>query len=128
MPILRGKTIIVLEQDHLLRLGLTITLESWECRVVSSSSFDEVVRDIKARDLHPSAMFVPPMDGQQTGNELARRYEAELGYPLPWIGMTADPELIERWKEERLEGVLLEMPCTPTTIRAALSKALRQQL
>ncbi|PWC48135.1 hypothetical protein TSA6c_17010 [Azospirillum sp. TSA6c] len=127
MPNLKGKAIIVLEQDFLLRLGITVTLEAWGCRIVSGTSFDEIVKDIKARDLRPSAMFIPPLDKQQTGIELASRFEAELGYPLPWIGMTADSDLIQRWRKEKLDGVLLEMPSTPTTIRAALSKALRQQ-
>lgn len=72
-------------------------------------------------------MLLPPMNGEQTGDQLARHFEAELGYPLPWIGVTGDLSLIQRWKAGAFGGILLEMPCTPTTLQAAFIKALQQK-
>ena len=127
MTTIKGNTVVVLEQNAVLRLGVEALLESWGCHVVSGDNIDEVIATTKADNLRPTVLLLPPTDGQQTGDQLASRFEAEVGYPLPWIGITGDSSLLQRWKAGAFSGLLLEMPCSPETLRAALLKALRQK-
>jgi DNA-binding NtrC family response regulator len=127
VPAIKGNTVVVLEQNAVLRLGIEALLESWGCQVVSGDNLDDIIADTRADNLRPTVLLLPPTNGQETGDQLASRFEAEIGYPLPWIGITGDSSLLQRWKAGAFSGILLEMPCSPETLRAALLKALRQK-
>lgn len=127
VPAIKGKTIVVLEQNAVLRLGLEALLESWGCTVIAGDSIDDLIRTVREDGLHPTVLLLPPTDGRETGDQMARRFEAESSPPLPWIGITGDVSLLQRWKSGAFGGILLEMPCSPETLRTALLKALRQK-
>ncbi|MGF7178302.1 hypothetical protein [Azospirillum doebereinerae] len=127
MPEIKGNTIVVLEQNAVLRLGIEALLESWECQVIAGDNLEDILASMREDQLRPTVLLLPPTNGQQTGDELARRFEAEVGASIPWIGITGDCSLLQRWRAGAFGGLLLEMPCSPDTLRAALSEALRQE-
>lgn len=127
MPAIKGNTIVVLEQNAVLRLGIEALLESWGCQVIAGDSGEDILATLREDDLRPTVLLLPPTNGQETGDQLASRFEAEVGHPIPWIGITGDSSLLQRWKAGAFGGILLEMPCSPETLRAALLKALRQK-
>lgn len=124
MSTIKGNTVVVLERDAVLRLGVEALLESWDCRVVAGDSVDELISTIRADNVRPTLLLLPPTDGRQTGDQLAERFEEEIGCSLPWIGVTGDLALLKRWKAGEIGGILLEMPCSPETLRAAMVRAL----
>lgn len=91
VPAIKGNTIVVLEQNAVLRLGIEALLVSWGCQVVSGDNLDDIIADTRADNLRPTVLLLPPTNGQETGDQLASRFEAEIGYPLPWIGITGTP-------------------------------------
>ncbi|WP_455176940.1 hypothetical protein [Azospirillum melinis] len=123
MQTFEGKTVLVLEQNAVLRLGVEALLESWQCNVIASDELDCILAAIKEQGLRPCLMLLPPTHGELTGDQLADIIEAEIGYRPPWIGITADLDLIERWKAGAVGGTLLEMPCFPETLSAAMLRA-----
>ncbi|MBY6263343.1 hypothetical protein EI613_15665 [Azospirillum sp. 412522] len=124
MPTIKGTIVVVLERDAVLRLGVEALLESWECRVIAGDSIDQLIATIRADQIRPQLLLLPPTDGQQTGDQLASRFESEIGCSLPWIGVTGDLALLKRWKAGEIGGFLLEMPCSPEALRAAMIRAL----
>ncbi|CAO3423023.1 hypothetical protein [Azospirillum endophyticum] len=125
MPTIKENTVVVLERDAVLRLGVEALLESWGCRVIAGDSVDELISTIRADNVRPTLLLLPPTDGGQTGDQLAGRFGAEIGCSLPWIGVTGDFALLKRWKAGEIGGILLEMPCSPETLRAAMNRALQ---
>ncbi|SMH60426.1 hypothetical protein [Azospirillum agricola] len=127
MKSLKGATVLVLEHNAILRLGVEALIESWEAEVVSGDNFDDILKIVEEAHLRPSVMLLPPTDRQVTADRLARRLETDLGYRVPWIGITADFSLLQRWQAGEFGGTLLEMPCSPETLHAALLDALRKE-
>ncbi|ALG69932.1 hypothetical protein VY88_10485 [Azospirillum thiophilum] len=126
MPAITGNTVVVLEQNAILRLGVEALLESWGCRVIAGDCVDDIIAIMRDKGLRPTLLLLPPTDGLDTGDRLGDRFEAEMGHPLPWIGITADPNLLQHWKAGASGGILLEMPCSPDMLRTAMLEALRK--
>lgn len=125
MPSISGNTVVVLELDAILRLGVEALLDSWGCKVIAGDGAEDLLMAIRAEKARPTLLLLPPVMGAETGDQIAARFEAEVGCALPWIGITCDLGLLKRWKAGEIKGTLLEMPCSPETLRAAMVSALQ---
>ncbi|WP_434619124.1 hypothetical protein [Azospirillum sp. B2RO_4] len=127
MPSISGNTVVVLEPDAILRLGVEALLDFWGCKVIAGDGVEDLLMAIRAEKAKPTLLLLPPVIGAQTGDQMAARFEAEVGCALPWIGITGDLGLLKRWRAGEIRGTLLEMPCSPETLRAAMVSALQER-
>lgn len=127
MPSISGNTVVVLEPDAILRMGVEALLDSWGCTVVAGDNVGELITAIRLDKARPTLLLLPPVFGAETGDQMAARFGTEVGCALPWIGITGDLGLLKRWKAGEIKGTLLEMPCSPETLRAAMISALQDR-
>lgn len=127
MSSLSGNTVVVLEPDAILRLGVEALLDSWGCKVIAGDCVEDLITAIHVEKAMPTLLLLPPVVGAESGDQMAVRFEAEVGCALPWIGITGDLGLLKRWRAGEIRGTLLEMPCSPDTLRAAMISALQDR-
>ncbi len=94
-----GLSILVLEDDEILRDALTELLERWGIDVKSFNTFDDLAPHLREADYRPDLVITDyRLQGGVTGDQVVNDIRARLKLEAPAIVVTADtdPKLIER--------------------------------
>ena len=120
---LRGKCVVVIDDDVLVLDAMRGLLEQWGCRVLTAQSAQEVLESIDGRT--PDLII---SDGRlhknETGVEAVARLRAKLGAGVPAFLISGDISP-ERLDEAKAAGHhLLHKPVSPMALRAMASRLL----
>jgi signal transduction histidine kinase/CheY-like chemotaxis protein len=123
----KGKLIVVLDDDPLALDGMGGLLRSWGCRVVSGDSLASALKGLAADDRLPDLIISDyHLPDGRTGIEAIERLRAKFGLPIPAFLISGDTHS-EPLREARAGGyLLLHKPVEPLTLRATLSRMLKQ--
>ena len=117
--------VLVIDDEALIRLGLTTMLESWGHTVVAAGSADEAVRRMEEHRRPPDAILADYRlrDGE-TGIQAIHRIETRFGVRPPAAVITGDTAP-ERLVEARASGLrMLHKPVVAVELRKTLTAML----
>ena len=122
---LRGRVLLVVDDDAAIRDAMHELLESWECRVLTASSGESARRILVSAARAPEAILVDwGLAAGETGLEVIRGIRARLGAEIPAVVITGDtsPERLAKIQASGL--ALLSKPVSPMRLRALLNRLL----
>ena len=122
----RGKVILVIDNDALVLDAMHGLLRSWGCCVVTAESDTSLLASLAAADLRPDLIISDfRLSNGKTGIEMIGRLRIAFGAPIPAFLITGDIAP-ERLREARAMGLhLLHKPVGPMALRAMLNQLLR---
>jgi signal transduction histidine kinase len=125
---LKGKFIVVVDDDLLVRDGMRGLLQNWSCDVVTDSgddvAIDRLIKEGRVPDLIISDYQLP---GGQTGFQIIERLRAAFATNIPAFVISGDIGT-EPLHEARERGLhLLHKPVAPMTLRSMLNRMLRPE-
>lgn len=118
--LLSGKTILVIDDEASVRLGMQSLLESWGCKCVAAADADEAVR----------ASLVSPPDfiladlrlrGEASGIDAIRSLRAALGPTIPAVLISGDTAPEQLRKVSAAGFTLMHKPLKAVRLRALLN-------
>lgn len=117
---LSGRTVLVVEDDALVRMGLALLLESWGAKVLTAASRDEAVERAAAGP-SPDLLLADLNLGEGgSGLEAIERVRALSGAVIPAVVLTG-----QGGAHDGGEGVVfLLKPAQPDALRRAMSALL----
>ena len=120
---LRGRTILVVEDDEQVRRGLTMMLERWGVRVAAMSSTEELAAKLPRLRRRPHAVLTDyRLPGGGTGRKVVELVRSR--WDVPGIIITGDTAP-ERLREAMSIGCrLLHKPIEPAELMGALGEAM----
>ena len=122
----RGKLIVVIDDDALVLDGMRGILRTWGCRVLSAASDAAVLAQLTGEHGRPDLIISDYRlaDGK-TGIEAIERLRAALGSTVPAFLISGDTGP-ERLREASASGYhLLHKPVPPMALRTTLNRLLR---
>lgn len=123
-----GTSILVVEDDELLRTTTCSLLERWGVDVASTSNGDQAVALIKSNQVKPDLLMLDyRLPNNETGIDVLRRVSEALGEDVAAIIVTADtePELINQIRGKGLP--VLIKPINLARLRSAMHHLLYEQ-
>jgi CheY-like chemotaxis protein/two-component sensor histidine kinase len=122
----RGKVILVIDNDALVLDAMHGLLRSWGCCVVTAESDTSLLASLAAADLRPDLVISDfRLSNGKTGMEIIGRLRSAFSAPIPAFLITGDIAP-ERLHEARAMGLhLLHKPVGPMALRAMLNQLLR---
>jgi signal transduction histidine kinase/CheY-like chemotaxis protein len=122
----RGKLVVVVDDDDLVLEGMCGTLRSWGCRVVAADSDTAVLARIHDLGESPDVIISDyRLTSGQTGIEVIEHLRAALGRVVPAFLVSGDTTA-ERLREASARGYhLLHKPVPPMALRAMLNRHLK---
>jgi signal transduction histidine kinase len=124
----RGRLIVVIDDEELVRDGMRGLLQSWGCRVVAAASEAAALAQLANESGQPDLIISDwRLANETTGIEAIERLRQVLGTPVPAFLMSGDtgPELP---REASARGYqLLHKPVLPMQLRTTLNRLLNAQ-
>jgi signal transduction histidine kinase/CheY-like chemotaxis protein len=122
----RGRLVVVIDDDALVLDAMCGTLRSWGCRVVAADSDAAALARIRALGQPPDVIISDyRLAGEQTGIQAIERLCAALGRAVPAFLVSGDTAP-ERLREASERGYhLLHKPVPPMALRALLNRQLK---
>ena len=120
---LRGRTVVVIDDDVLVLDAMRGLLEQWGCHVLTARSGQEAMESIDGRT--PDLIISDGrLQAHETGVETIARLRSELGARIPAFLISGDISP-ERLDEAKTAGHhLLHKPVSPMALRAMVSRLL----
>src|SRR5262245_1393147 len=123
--VLRGKVIVVIDDDTLVLDAIGGELRKWGCRVVAGESFDSALASLGGDDRPDLIISDYRLANGQSGIATIARLRAVLGADIPAFLLSGDTAP-ERLREARASGHhLLHKPVRPMRLRAMVSQLLQ---
>jgi two-component system, sensor histidine kinase len=115
------------DDDLIVREGISTLLGQWGCEVIAAGSDDEAVERIALQAAAPDIVVADyQLRGQRTGVQAIARLRRELGREIPALIITGDTAP-ERLREARGSGhPLVHKPVRPALLRTFLRNARRK--
>jgi PAS domain S-box-containing protein len=119
-------TVIVIEDDLLIRIGLEAMLEEWGHTVLGAGSVDEAVLVAQHAEAPEAILADYRLQAESTGLEAIRAVHARLGRSIPAAILTGDTAP-ERLVEAQRGGFhLLHKPVVPAELRRTVAGMVRE--
>jgi CheY-like chemotaxis protein/anti-sigma regulatory factor (Ser/Thr protein kinase) len=118
-------SILVLEDDEILRGALTELLERWGIKVVAFNTFGDLAERLREIDFRPNLIITDfRLHGGVRGNDVVRDIRQAMNLDVPAIVVTADtdPKLIESIRREGFP--VLIKPVNPPRLRVMMHNIL----
>jgi signal transduction histidine kinase len=124
----RGKLVMVIDDDELVRDGTRGLLKSWGCLVVTAESEDAAMAQLADPGRRPDVIISDYHLAQgKAGFELIDRLRRACGTQIPAFLISGDTAP-ERLREASASGYyLLHKPVLPITLRSVVSQLLKNQ-
>lgn len=124
----QGKYVVVIDDDRLVRDGMSGILGSWGCEVVAFKSGEAALAQSAAQGRKPDLVISDlRLAGGMSGIEAVERLRGELGCTIPAFLISGDTAP-GRLREARAGGFhLLHKPVTPMRLRAMLNQLMTAQ-
>jgi CheY-like chemotaxis protein/anti-sigma regulatory factor (Ser/Thr protein kinase) len=125
--VLRGKLVVMIDDDPLVLDSIGGQLRKWGCRVVAAGTFDSALVSLGEQG-HPDLIISDyRLANGQSGITTIARLRAALGTNIPAFLLSGDTAP-ERLREARASGHhLLHKPVRPMRLRAMVSQLLQNQ-
>lgn len=120
-----GLSILVLEDDEILRSALTELLERWGITVEAFNVFDNLASHLSEREFNPDLIITDyRLHGGLKGDEVVREMCAKLELEAPAIVVTADtdPKVIQGIRDDGFP--VLIKPVSPPRLRVMMHNIL----
>ncbi len=123
---LRGKFVVVVDDERSVRDGMQALLGQWGCKVLSVSSVDEAIQALGKQSDAPELVLADyRLRGNTTGIDAIRIIQARYGKEIASVLITGDTAP-DRLRETRGSGYqLLHKPVRPAKLRALMSHLLQ---
>jgi signal transduction histidine kinase/CheY-like chemotaxis protein len=124
--LVRGKRVMVIDDDVLVLDGMRGILQSWGCRVHTAASGAAALASVADGGAPPDLIIsdLRLADGE-TGIKVIERLREALGAPVPAFLISGDTAP-ERLREASAGGYhLLQKPVSPMTLRTTLNRLLK---
>ncbi|MBC7945535.1 MAG: hybrid sensor histidine kinase/response regulator [Burkholderiales bacterium] len=123
---LRGKFVVVVDDERAVRDGMQALLGQWGCQVLSVGSIDEAIQALAKRSDAPELVLADyRLRGNTTGIDAIRIIQARYGKKIASVLITGDTAP-DRLRETRDSGYqLLHKPVRPAKLRALMSHLLQ---
>jgi len=126
MP-LHGASVMVVDNEIMIREGMCDLLETWGCQVYAASELEDVKQLVKKHELLPDFMIVDfHLDNQITGLDILAYLDNEMGICVPSIVVTADRSDEMRNQVLKAGYRLLNKPLKPHRLRAWMAHSLKE--
>ena len=124
----RGKLVMVIDDNELVRDGMRGLLKSWGCLVVTAESEDAAMAKLAEHGRRPDLIISDyHLAHGKTGFELIDRLRRACGAQIPAFLISGDTAP-ERLREASASGYyLLHKPVLPITLRSVVSQLLKNQ-
>ena len=122
--LLTGTTVLVIDDDTLVRKGMKGLLRSWGCESLAVASANEALAQLKSRNYRPNFIVADyRLQKGATGADAIECVQAYLPQRVPAMLITGDTAP-ERLREAEASGYpLLHKPINPAELYAHLSKS-----
>jgi signal transduction histidine kinase len=123
---LRGKLVVVIDDDALVLESMSGLLKGWDCRVVAAPCFSDALAGVEACDRLPDLIISDyHLSDGMSGIDAIERLRRGLRTTTPAFLISGDINA-ERVRETRERGYyLLHKPVSPIALRAILNKLLK---
>ena len=124
----RGKLVMVIDDNELVRIGMRGLLKSWGCLVVTAESGDAAMAKLAEHGRRPDLIISDyHLANGKIGFELIDRLRRACGAQIPAFLISGDTAP-ERLREASASGYyLLHKPILPITLRSVVSQLLKNQ-
>lgn len=123
LDVLRGKRIVVIDDDPLSLHSVVSVLQSWGCRVISGAIPDDVLGCID--DTGADAIIADyHLANGQLGTEAIKAVRSRAGRKLPALLVSGDTDPHVMATAKRSGYLMLHKPVEPMALRAGLSRLL----
>lgn len=122
---LRGKVVLVIEDDAMQLMAMQMLIESWGCSVLPASSAAAAEAVVESAQ-HPPAVIISDfrLPDNVSGIEAVSRLRRKLGQSTPAVLQTGDtdPSLVRQAQEHGFS--VLHKPYDPNNLRTLLISVL----
>jgi PAS domain S-box-containing protein len=119
-------SVVVIEDDALIRMGLEAMIEDWGHTVLAAGSVDEAVEIVDGGRLPDAIVTDYRLQAGTTGLDAVRAIQARVGRAIPATIVTGDTAP-ERLAEAKRGGFrLLHKPVGPIELKEAVTEMLRE--
>ncbi|HAV74106.1 MAG TPA: hypothetical protein DCX50_03925, partial [Limnobacter sp.] len=124
---LTGKTVLLIDDDDLVRASVTEMLSRWQCSTIAAEDAETALRILMARGRMPDAIVADyRLRNKSTGVQAIQSLQAQLGN-VPAVILTGDTAP-SRIQEARNSGFLiLHKPLSGVQLRSTLSELMSIQ-
>jgi signal transduction histidine kinase len=127
VDVARGKLIVVVDDDPLVRDGMEGVFQSWGCRVVTGNSDGTALSNLSTYDCAPDLIISDyRLQDGTTGIDVIENLRRNFAFDIPAFLISGDtnPEPLQ---EARANGYhLLHKPVDPMTLRAMINRILKR--
>lgn len=118
--LLRGKLLVVIDDEASVRLGMQSLLESWGCKCITAMDASEALQNMKGRA--PDFIIADlRLRGEDTGIEAIRVLRAKLGESIPAVLISGDTATEQLRKVSAAGLTIMHKPLKPVRLRALLN-------
>jgi CheY-like chemotaxis protein len=118
--LLRGKLLVVIDDEASVRLGMQSLLESWGCKCITAMDAGEVLQNMTGRV--PDFIIADlRLRGEDTGIEAIRVLRAELGESIPAVLISGDTATEQLRKVSAAGLTIMHKPLKAVRLRALLN-------
>lgn len=118
--LLRGKLIVVIDDEASVRLGMQSLLESWGCKCVTAMDATEALRHLAER-IPDFVIADLRLRGEDTGIEAIRQLRGELGDSIPAVLISGDTATEQLRKVSAAGLTIMHKPLKAIRLRALLN-------
>lgn len=118
--LLRGKWLVVIDDEASVRLGMQSLLESWGCKCITAMDAGEALQNMDGRV--PDFIIADlRLRGEDTGIEAIRVLRAELGESIPAVLISGDTATEQLRKVSAAGLTIMHKPLKAVRLRAMLN-------
>ena len=125
---LRGRYVVVLDDDQTVREAMQLLLTDWGCHVISASTVEDVIEEILQSQRQPDLIVVDyRLRGGATGIDAIAQIRAATRPTLPAVLVTGDTGVDQLREVRESKLTLLHKPVVIAQLSQTLSNAIAQK-
>jgi len=117
---MRGLSILVVDNERAIQIGMRTLLNGWGCSVVSADGVSEAIARYKEGEKPDIILVDYHLKGDETGDQAVEDLNRYFGGTIPAIMISADRSEKLKAKMEAQDIPLLNKPVKPAQLRALL--------
>jgi len=118
--LIRGKLIVVVDDEESVRLGMQSLLESWGCKCVTAADSATALSNMNGRA--PDFIIADlRLAGSHTGIDVIRQLRGQLGESIPAVLISGDTATEQLRKVSAAGLTMMHKPLKPVRLRALLN-------
>lgn len=123
---LRGKTVLLIDDDEMVRASVSEMLSRWQCSTVAAEDAETALRILMARGKMPDAIVADyRLQNKSTGMKAIQELRAQLGN-VPAVILTGDTGTSRIQEAQKSGFTILHKPLSGEQLRDALGELMGQ--